>query len=528
MATIGWIKVGITTDTSGLVKGANESITAIDGLGSKLAGLGPMIAGGLAAVGAYAFGTFVKGAMDAIDETRVFAERLGVSTEALSKLQYAGSIADVDIETLRGSLEKLNVRLAEVAQEGKGPAADALKRLGLSASDLAQQGPIEAFHQLAGVIENIKSPAERAAVAVDLFGKAGQGMLNLVAQGKGGIGALEKEASAFGVAISDIDAAKIDEANDSMTRIWSAVSGLGNAVAIELAPYITEIAQGMISFVKSTTGVAILKGIVQSIVTPIRLLVDGVHYLRIGFLNLGSAALGVWGTVLDGINALVKKFSFVADAVWGLKLGFTEFGSVAVGVWASVLDGVYQFTGKLGGVATHMHELSEKMAADADAIWTKGPASKQWADTGIESINRLALRMHSLSEGMAKDAEGLWMGGPLSKQIEKGAAERAKEAADLTAAFRAPGAMITADPSKTKDSHKGAPMYAGALALGSKEAYSAILNSRGLASNPAQQDSARSLRELVEIGKRNIVALDRLASNLGGRGNALVTNLHSI
>ena len=75
---------------------------------------------------------FVANSMSAIDSTRLMAERLGVSTQALSELQYAAKLSGVDSETLDHSLEKLNERLATAATEG-GPAADALRMLGLSA-----------------------------------------------------------------------------------------------------------------------------------------------------------------------------------------------------------------------------------------------------------------------------------------------------------------------------------------------------------------------------------------------------------
>src|SRR4051812_9707012 len=112
MATIGYLRIVAEAATDKLGKGLNSAAATVNNFGAragaaaiKTAAIGT--AGGAAAVGGLA--AFAKSGMDSINATRVLAERLGTSTEGLSRLQYAASIADVDSETLAGSLEKMQV-----------------------------------------------------------------------------------------------------------------------------------------------------------------------------------------------------------------------------------------------------------------------------------------------------------------------------------------------------------------------------------------------------------------------------------
>ena len=72
-------------------------------------------------------------------------------------------------------------------------------------------------------------------MAVDLFGKSGQGMINLIARGGKGLAEMEEEASKLGVAVSDLDAAKIEEAHEATVKLWAAFAGIGQTIAIAVA-----------------------------------------------------------------------------------------------------------------------------------------------------------------------------------------------------------------------------------------------------------------------------------------------------
>ena len=132
--------------------------------------------------------------------------------------------------------------MTQVAQTGSGPAAHVLARFGLDAQELAKQDPSQTFIRLMGALEKVQNPMERMKDTMDLFGRGGGGLVNMAAQGSERLKELMADAEKTGVAFSNIDAAKVREANVAMNEIWESVAGVGNSLAIELAPWIHEVA----------------------------------------------------------------------------------------------------------------------------------------------------------------------------------------------------------------------------------------------------------------------------------------------
>ena len=76
-----------------------------------------------------------KQAIDAADGLGKMAQKVGVSVESLSALEYAGKLSDVSLEQLGTGLKKLSVSLNEVATNADGDAAAAFKAIGVSVKD---------------------------------------------------------------------------------------------------------------------------------------------------------------------------------------------------------------------------------------------------------------------------------------------------------------------------------------------------------------------------------------------------------
>jgi hypothetical protein len=352
MATIGVLNLLATADVTGLTKGIGKARTEIVSIGatveqarSKMAGL---VAGVGAALGIGSMTAWVKGSMDAINSTRVLGERLGTSSEALSRLSYAAKIADVDQETLTGSLQKMEKSLAEVAMTGEGKAASALDRIGISAAELTAQDPVDTFHRLVGAMEQIQNPAERMKAATDIFGKGAAGILNLVVQGSAGIAQLEAEADKLGVTFNDLDAAKVDEADDAMTAVWESVSGVGKALAVELAPWITEAATRFTDWAKSgvNTGNMVTSAI-DWVTNAMGYLGDVVQVSKAGFYGFAAVVQEGFSYILSGIDKAIQGFSFLYEKLTGTKLAVTDF----FGEWSKVYESsAVQNLDKMGAV----------------------------------------------------------------------------------------------------------------------------------------------------------------------------------
>jgi hypothetical protein len=199
-----------------------------------------------AAAAAVGSALFIKSAIDQADAANILAGKLGITTEALTKLQYAAMLSDVSQQTLEGGLRKLATTLT-VAQDPASKTAKALLDLGLSARELIAIPADQQLGRIGDALNNVQNQSQRAALAQQIFGKAGQALLPILAEGTAGIKNFGDEAERTGVVIDSTFAARAGVFNDNIDRIKSAVTGLGLNVAEELLPRLEELQLRIIS-----------------------------------------------------------------------------------------------------------------------------------------------------------------------------------------------------------------------------------------------------------------------------------------
>jgi TolA-binding protein len=107
------------------------------------------------------------------DEITRVADRTGLTADEVQRLQFVADQSGNTIEDLTSAIGQMQNRLAS----GDESAVGALKQLGLSFEDLARMDPYEQMRAIAEAIGKIPNPANQAQVAMDLFGKAGIGIL---------------------------------------------------------------------------------------------------------------------------------------------------------------------------------------------------------------------------------------------------------------------------------------------------------------------------------------------------------------
>jgi DNA-binding protein YbaB len=242
MSVVGSLNINLAVVTGPLVKGLKQARGELAGFAkavtSPVAGLAAIAGVGLSAS---AFTSFVGGAMEAVDKTGELSDRLGIGTKALSQFFHAASLGGVESEAFVGSLEKMNKTIGAAAM-GESGATDALARLGLDGKELANAGAQESFLQIADAIKNIENPTERAAAAMSVFGKSGQSLLNVLTMGREGISEMAADADLLGISFDRVEAAKVEAANDALERMGKVFKGIANQIAIQLGPFIAELA----------------------------------------------------------------------------------------------------------------------------------------------------------------------------------------------------------------------------------------------------------------------------------------------
>lgn len=277
-----------------------------------------------AAAGAAIAAYLVKDSLDAIDAQAKLARTLKTTVAGLEVTTRAAALSGVALQGVEQATKDLTRRLSQAAG-GTGPAVDALARLNLTAQELQQLPLDRRIYEINSAINQFVPAAERAAVAGQLFGE--EGSLAMQRIDPETLRQAAEDVERFGTALSDVDAAKVEAANDAMARIGQVVDGLVQKFTVELAPVITAVS-------KQFTDAAAESG------------------------KLEDAA----GNAFD---ALIKGGAFAMDAVEGVKRAFELAGQA---------------------IATVMLAIRRDLIAVAEAI-TSGPIDR--INSLINLVNKL-------------------------------------------------------------------------------------------------------------------------------------------
>lgn len=218
------------------------------GIGKAAMAATKWAAGATLAAGAVA-ASMVKSAIDSAEATGILAGKLGITTEALSKLQYAAKLSDVSQASLETGMKKLARTLTDAAS-GSAAATKAFDALGLSAEEIINLPADEQLGRIADALNAVENASQRAALAQKIFGRGGVDMLPLLAEGQKGIAALSAEAERMGVVISEDMAKKSQQFNDSVDRLKAAVSGIGLEMAAFVVGPLADFSEGLLAAFK--------------------------------------------------------------------------------------------------------------------------------------------------------------------------------------------------------------------------------------------------------------------------------------
>jgi len=135
-------------------------------------------AAGTAAAGA--FGAGLKGAADLGGKLSDLSARTGIAAGDLAKLGRAFEDNGVSADKIGSVINKLQKTISDFGA-GSKTAAKPFESLGISFDEISRLDPGAQFELIQTKISAIQDPAQRAAVAMQLFGKSGGELLTLFA-----------------------------------------------------------------------------------------------------------------------------------------------------------------------------------------------------------------------------------------------------------------------------------------------------------------------------------------------------------
>lgn len=194
-----------------------------------------------AAVSLRAIAGAIGRTLDYADSLAKLNDRLGVSTEALSELQFAAERSGVDFRTLTLGMQRLQRRVSEAAS-GMGEARGALAELGLDAKKLEQLELDQQFEIVADRLSKVTTESDRTRLAFKLFDSEGVALTQIMKDGAAGIRDLREEAGRLGRTLSQEQAQAAVDAKDAITNLDTAFASLTDRLVTSVAPVLTQIA----------------------------------------------------------------------------------------------------------------------------------------------------------------------------------------------------------------------------------------------------------------------------------------------
>ena len=390
MANAGTISVNLIARTEAFAKGMSRSKKTIRSL--EKATRRTMLAVkrfGLIAVGAAVGGLTVltKKSLESIDNIAKLSDRLGVSTEFLSAFGHEAVIAGSSQEAFSNGLRYMLKNIGE-ANMGLKSYQDAFNEIGVSYEDMQKASPEEAFLEIAKKLRDVESQSTKTAVAMRIFGRSGTELLNLM---QGDLDGVVDRAKKLGIAFSREMAAKVEEANDAIVRMQAGFQGVGNTLAIAVAPYIEAIADKITSMTAGKSSIEDMQKRLQKVAITSTYIVDAFNAVR-AVVNMVVAGMqklleislilpaklaGTLASVSDAIGAddLAKKLETVQKDIEGIG---ADLGKAAGENFEQSMD---QF-GNLGELRKNLETAFKEIANKTAEV------SKQAAIETVSEIEK--------------------------------------------------------------------------------------------------------------------------------------------
>jgi len=456
---------GIEFDDGNLRKG----MQSVEGGVGLLREFGSVIAGAELVVGIREFADEFSDAAGAVKDS---ADRLGLSYREFQELSFAAKLGGVSAESLASALGKLNQQLGS---GNGGRAAETLRRLGVSAKDANGQtrSSGDIMNDVAAAMSGIEDPAQRTAIATQLFGKSGAKLLTILQDGEGGLAELRGQLEELGGAMSDEAIAAADDYGDAMDKWNTTLVSVRSTIAVSLLPLLTEflgwITKGASQFSRLTRGTHLAEGALKllgiagavagakllvawlPVLAPILGVLAVLAALVIGYDELttmiegGDSALGRYLDRTYGVGTQQNVVRALGEAWDGAKLAFSDAGAAASRLWADIQAGVTgawgavtSFTGGLlAPFAKAWNAVDDATGGALTAILTKVKEyGSMIADTILAPFKAVGRMLSGGLEGLARDWRELVLNVPTTPRPASPGSRAASASAPQTVEAR--------------------------------------------------------------------------------------------
>lgn len=392
-------------------------------------------------------------------------------------------------------------------------AAKAIDSLKQSASELVTiqvSDTSSALDMVADTMAGMATDAERLRYAIEVFGKDGAAMVDFLKDGAAGLRSAQMDAEKLGLTLSRVDAAKIEMANDAVSRLQALITGVARKIAIELAPFIKFAADQFV--VLGTEGEGVggkVRAGVDLAISGLGLVLDAIDLTRTAWASVQLTVQQVVSGIVGAIATMVKTVEIAAESIVnGFRSAWAYAGQIvseAIGKMIALLAETAVFIeSKLPerfqlGIAKSAQAFSEGFdqvvaqnrkdleATNFNVDFKFGDSAMQFSKTLSEDVARSGKEFTAFANREK-------LSDKLRRNVDKIRSD-AQKAAEAAAAA----------PDKKPPQPSAEKVTPAALERGSQQAFAAFQKNLEAANNPQVTEQKKTNQKLDTIIRKGVV-----------------------
>jgi hypothetical protein len=322
----------------GRLKGFEGGVQGFTGkVGEMAAGfgklLGPLAAAGAAFLGIKSAAEAFFGAIRVGGELNDLSARTGESAGNLAILQRAFENAGSSAGAVGPMINRLQRFIVE-AGDSASAQAQALGGLGISLEDLKTKSPLEQMQTLASAISNVEDPAQRTALAMQIFGRSGGELMPLLRAMGVELDTARAQLGAWPAALDKSNQA-LDAIGDNFTAIKNKGIEFATGLLVNVAPGLAEVTKKIAEIDAARLGMILSEHLANFLKAA-----DGalnfsknLDAVKIAIQGMASGQISE-GLSLLFVTAKIQALSLVNEFVKSFTAGLQTIG----GFFANMFD----------------------------------------------------------------------------------------------------------------------------------------------------------------------------------------------
>ncbi|ROO30593.1 hypothetical protein SAOR_00935 [Salinisphaera orenii MK-B5] len=318
-------------------------------LGRTFARLGTVVGGA-----ATALGYFASQQAQAVQRTNAMAQATGVATGEFQQLQYAITMVGGQADDALGLVKDLQERIGEAAMSQSGEGYEVLQQIGLDAEKLQKLSIVDQLTRIGEAIKGL--PKAQQVYILESLASESSALLPLLREGATELRRFAGEAVEMNTALSAFETNRITDAARSFDQMGASITGVINALIVELAPTIQSFAK---AFTRATQAVVENMDRIIRVVEVAATLIGA--RLTAAVVNVGWSAFALAArSAAAAVRSAGVAASTAAVAIRGLKGALALLGGPA-GVLLLAASAAYQWISSSNDVRSEVNEQANKI-----------------------------------------------------------------------------------------------------------------------------------------------------------------------